>query len=272
MKTRILAFLSLLLAFASAHSGEGVLPEPGPEHGGLRLRLLVSEKEGKDGWSVRLDLLNTTKADITLRADWWHEAEQGDLKEYLEAAASIETWPPFAPWQGQVMAGHRTAPQPEEVVKAGGDLSVTWETDGRKLKNRVANPLSAQNPELWQPGLYSVHVVLVLKTGAGEFSLRSNEQLVRVGGSSAVPKHTYGSVIGVDEEKKTAQLGLGARQKVAAGDQFEVGHPYTGLWKVTITDVWPEYSIGSVEAIAVRKDRATFPERHMPATLVRTQR
>src|SRR5689334_21751553 len=120
----ILSLISLLLGVTSSHAMERIIYEPGPENGGLRLRLSLMPKDGKDGYLASLELLNTTKSDITVRADWWRDTETGGVKDYIESAASIETWPPIAPWIGQVHGPGRTAPQPEEVIKAGGTFAV----------------------------------------------------------------------------------------------------------------------------------------------------
>src|SRR5262245_55349009 len=81
-----LGFLGLLsLNLASALPANA--PEPGPEDGGLRLRLLVTPRAdaGKEGYDVTLDLLNVLDQAITLQARWRNESDGGDLTEYLDA-------------------------------------------------------------------------------------------------------------------------------------------------------------------------------------------
>ena len=84
----------LILVTLHLRAEIAALPEPGPEDGGLRMRLVVVPRTdaGKDGYDVRMDLLNTSERAITLRAGWESE-EGGDLKDYIEAATSIECVP-----------------------------------------------------------------------------------------------------------------------------------------------------------------------------------
>ncbi len=164
----------------------------------------------------------------------------------------------------------RTSPQPEHVLKAGEALSARWKSDARRLKNRVTNPNEVQNPEFPFPGLYSVHATVDVTTSEGTVRLRSNEQLVAVGGSRKMPKHTRGQLWEVDKEKKTALVGLGSLHKVEVGDQFEIGHPKGMHWRMTVTEVDPRYSRGNLELLT----RSTYPpyseppHRFMDATLV----
>lgn len=243
------------------------LPEAGPENGGLRLRLTVIPRAPgeKAGYEVRVDLLNTTTRAITLRAGWGND-NGGNLKDYIEAATSIECVPAVLPWSGGVRGPHRKLPQPEHLLHAGEVLSVTWRTEGWHLKNRVTNPNEVQNPEFPFPGMYSVHASLDAITSEGLVALRSNEQLVRVGGSHSMPKYTYGHLLEVGADGKTATLGIGSRHKVALGDQFEHLSKHTP-WKLTITRVSPAYSWGRLEMLS-EKPRGT-PRRGAGASLIR---
>ena len=142
--------------------------------------------------------------------------------------------------------GRRKSPQPEQVLEKGAVLSVRWQTQGRHLKNRVTNPNEVQNPEFPFPGLYSVHATLNVITSERTVPLRSNEQLVSVGGSRALPKSTLGQLAQVEADGKTAMLNLGSRHKIEPGDQFE--HNSKGdYWKLTVTKVEPTYSMGNLE-------------------------
>jgi len=268
MKTRmpILAFLILVAPHLGA-AESAALPEPGPEDGGLRMRLVVVPRTdaGKEGYDVRVDLLNTSERAITLRAGWRNE-EMGDLKDYIDAAMSIECVPAVRRWMGGVQMGHRKSPQPEQVLKPGEILPVRWQTDGRHLKNRVTNPNEVQNPEFPFPGLYAVHATVNVITSEGAFALRSNEQLVPVGGSRAMPKSTLGQLLQVEADEKTALLNLGSLQKIEPGDQFE--HNSKGdYWKLTITRVEPNHSVGSLELLKPPA-RLTPPVRGSEITLI----
>ena len=70
------------------------MPQPGPEAGGVRLRLVVSDREGFD---VRLELVNEGKQEVIVKSNWAPERE-GTFEEYLEEAASIESFPAIEPW------------------------------------------------------------------------------------------------------------------------------------------------------------------------------
>jgi hypothetical protein len=250
-------------------------PEPGPASGGLRLRLVVAPNPAENaqaGYNVRLELLNVSTGDITLRANWRRQENDGDFKDYLEAATSIETYPPVAPWIGQVLAGHRISPQPERVLKPGEVLSVRWRTTGRLLKNEVTDPNAVQNPQLAAPGLYSVHATVVVNTPRAPVRLRSNEQLVPAGGSREMPKHTYGELGAVDAGARTATLNLGSLHKVTPGDQFRIRTGMLDCWKLTITQVQPEFSTGRLEPEPMPMESSrrapNLPERRMTATLL----
>ena len=144
MKSRLLLLLALLF-FAALRPGlaEPAALEPGPENGGLRLRLTVVPNA--EGFEVRVELVNVSKQAIILRADWRGRGGQnGDLQAFVEAATSIETDPPITPWMGQVMQGPAPSPQPEQVLAAGDVLALSWKTLGRHLKNGVTDPLTVQ--------------------------------------------------------------------------------------------------------------------------------
>ena len=271
MTRRFLTFVfSALVVFVAQVLGEVLPAEPGPEDEGLRLRLTVTPRSDVEGYDVCLDLLNVADHAITLRAGWPHE-DPGDVKDYIEAATSIESEPAVAPWVGGVQAGSRKASQPEYVLSKRETLQMRWQTTGRHLKNRVTNPNEVQDPEFPFPGLYAVHATVNVITNERTVRLRSNEQLVSVGGSRAMPRYTLGQLIWVDAASKRATLNLGALHKVQPGDRFEVGHPKGAHWKLTITHVDPESSIGSVEVLTPANHPAysSFPQRLMEATLMR---
>src|SRR4051812_43158324 len=109
------AIISLLLS-ANARAQEGFAPvalsnlemldcaapvvpialsEPGAANGGLRLRLDVFPvASAKAGYAVKIKLFNVGSHDMTIEANWRTLGDQGDVKEYLEAATGIETYPP----------------------------------------------------------------------------------------------------------------------------------------------------------------------------------
>jgi hypothetical protein len=266
----------LLLTPAVTRSGADPPPlGPGPESGGLRLRFAVTPNPpatGQEGYDVRLDLLNVSDHDITLRANWRRQENDGNLNAYLEASTSIETYPPIAPWIGQVQEGRRISPQPERVLQPGEVLSLRWQTTGRQLKNGVSDPNAVQNPQFPTPGLYSVHATLVAHTPQGPVRLRSNEQLVPVGGGREMPKHTYGQLGEVDAAAKTATVNLGSLHKIKPGDQFRIRTGMLDFWKLTITHVNSEFSSGRLEPEPMPAESSrrapNVPERRTNATLL----
>ncbi|MGI8980423.1 MAG: hypothetical protein ACR2FY_14440 [Pirellulaceae bacterium] len=209
----VLGTLALMLPAVHAAAD----PEPGPEDGGLRLRLVATPRsaENKEGFAVRIDLVNASQRTITVQAGW-EDDDSGSVKDYFETATSIECVPALPPWIGGVQAkvGGRSSPQPTHVLKSGETLSASWQTSGRQLKNRVSDPTVVQNPTFPFPGLYSVHASVDFITSEGTVRLRSNEQLVAVGGSRAMPRHTYGPLWSINGEQKTATLGLGSLHKL----------------------------------------------------------
>lgn len=271
MKARVLMFAPLILAVLISRA-LGELPEPGPEESGLRLRLVVNDRPtgGKEGYEVRVDLVNGSTHPVPLRAHHWRsERRDGGFKEFVEAEVSIESYPEIEPWQGQVMASlARTISEPEYTLKPGEALSVAWRTTGRHLKNRVTNPLEVQNPEFTQDGLHSIHAAIVLIADAHPVRLRSNEQLVPIGGSRRMPKSTYGPLWSADETTRTAMLGLGSLHKVNLGDEFLIHSGIIGLtWTLTITNVEPDHSVGTLKP-SQTDPLPSFPWRGSHAALI----
>lgn len=270
MKTRLLILTLLFLVTLNLRAAEpAALPEPGPEDGGLRMRLVVVPRTdaSNEGYDARVDLVSTSEQPITLRAGWGGENE-GDVKDYIDAATSIECVPAVQRWMGQVGMGHRKSPQPEQVLKPGAVFSVRWQTEGRHLKNRVTNPTVVHNPEFPFPGLYSVHATVHVITSEGTVALRSNEQLVPVGGSRVMPKSTLGQLSHVEADGKRAMLSLGSLQKIKPGDQFEYKF-MSAQGKLTVTTVKPDYSWGNLEVIF--PTNGTPPARLTEVTLIQKQ-
>jgi hypothetical protein len=172
---------------------------------------------------------------------------KGGFDAYVEAALSIESYPAFELCRAQVLGPREGVAEPEYMLKAGKVLSVKWHATGRRLKNTVSHPLEVQNPNFTENGLYSVHGTITVAVAGRPVRLRSNEQLVPIGGSREASKHTYGQLVWVDEKRKMATLRLGLLDKVAQGDQFRIDSMYKGpIWTLTITEVRMEYSSGNL--------------------------
>lgn len=260
----------LALMFAGLLRANGFVPEPGAESGGLRLRLRVSPSPNatNDVCEVHLDLINVTTRPINLTASWRLESDKGDFMEYLAAAVSIETVPPIAPWLGQIFVGNRKSPQPAYELHPASPLSLAWTSPGRRLKNKVSNPLAVQNPSFPKDGLYEVHAAVTLQTENGPVFLRSNAQQISVGGSERMPKYTCGTIRVVSETNRSVILELGSAQAVSQGDRFRV---YTGIigmnWCFTVTNVGPTHSLGSMAASSP-KTESLFPKSGAMAVLI----
>jgi hypothetical protein len=261
------ALLAVILALPQL--GLTADPEPGPESGGLRLRFAATPRSG-EGFDVRIDVLNISNRPITLHTDWQGEAS-GSLKDYLEAATSIECEPAIEPWRGGTQATPNTPTQSTQELKAGESLSISWQTSTRRLKNRVSHPARAENPVFPYPGLYSVHARLDLLTDKGKFRLRSNEQLVSVGGSVAMPKHTYGQLWSVNPERLTATLGLGSLHQVQVGDQFDMSSKQD-FWRLTITEVSDRFSQGKLTRVDDPAENPSQPPRPFTNATLRQDR
>jgi hypothetical protein len=267
MKRRSLNCIGLMLgllccAACSAHAEQVV--EPGPENGGLRLRLMVTKRSTprEGGFDVRLEVINASADKVTLRTGW-ESNEEGDVKDYLRLHASVETYPPIEPEKGATGSREvRTTPQKELTLAAGETLSLNWQSTGRRLKTESV--LGVENPELVEPGLYSVHVTLNAITATGTHRLRSNEQLVMIGGSAKQPRHTYGHITSIG--RKVSAFSLGSLDGVKVGDEFAITSK-SGSWKLTVVDVGPRYS--DVTITGSGEDGASEPQLGAGATLVR---
>jgi len=220
------------------------LPQAGPENGGLRLRLRVVPDGSNGTYSVRADLINVTTKPLTLSAIWAYDGDKGDFKDYLESALSIETEPTIVFFGIQVMADHRTKPQPTVVIPANGSASVEWKSSGRRLKNKLTRPLEVMNPYFPTDGLFSVHAEF--KVGVSGLDkpvlLRSNEQLVPIGGSLHAPKASSAAVIATAPDRNQATLDRGALHGVEVGDEFLVRTGMGDFWLLTISSVQDRWS------------------------------
>lgn len=215
----------------------------GPENGGLRMRMKLDTSPKSSTTKMEVEITNVSDKPVTLRGGWEDDGHTGDLKEYIEAAVSIETTPAIQPWMGQVAMRGAPEEQPKLTLKPGESLTVSWSTDGKELKNKVSNPLFVQNPEFPMPGLYAVRATLAISTGGEPILLRSNEQFFAAGGASALPKSTYGWLREVDKDG-TALINLGSLEKIQVGDQFRIRTAYSEYYRLSITRTEPNWSTG----------------------------
>jgi hypothetical protein len=260
----IVSFALLVLGSLGIAKDESPI-EAGPENGGIRLRFVVRSlpRSGEEGFDVRLDLINTTEKPITLLTGW-ESTEPGDVKQYLTAAANIETSPRIARPRGATgFLAERTEPQKRHDLGPQETLTLQWQTARRMLKNESL--FFSANPEFTEPGLYSVHVNLHVITDSGNYPLRSNEQLVSIGGSRSQPKATCGEILTVSPDRTKAEIDLGTFDKVAVGDRFDISSKLFS-WRLTITAVGEKSSEGTLEKLSSEGDSA--PTRRDEAILI----
>ena len=264
----LLLVLGMAVFFLSAAYADPVATDAGPENGGLRLHLKITpEASGSDEkYHVWVDLLNVSDHPIKLVAEWDDDSQMGDFKNYLESVVSVETYPEIRPVYSSIVAGHRTSPQPEYMLPANGALSLEWTSTGRRLKNKTISFYTTLNPAFPSDGLYSVHFTAKLRLGEPETNqppakldprvemflnsqprgavfLRSNEQLVSVGGKQELPQSTLARVLSTDTNKLTARIDLGMQQKVKPGQEFGI---LSTAWKVRVTKVESSASEGDL--------------------------
>lgn len=271
--SKITCFAAMLLLGAALCLGEDIeteaSPQPGPANGGLRLRLVVdTEREAQeDVFHVRVDLTNVTDKPIIVSADWPYDQDKGDFEDYFESAVSILTHPEIMFWGIQVRADHRKHPQPQRTLAANESFTVKWTSKARRLKNKLIRPLANMNPYLPSDGLYGVHAQLLLHV-AGQPTpvlLRSNEQLVPVGGSNQPPKHSIARLLDVSEDHKKARISLGSLHGIEIGDQFMIRKAYGYFWRLTVTEAQLRSANATLEAHHIMENiRQVFPAHAYP--------
>ncbi len=243
MKTRFgirftaVVFAALLvLSAASGYLAGQALPDPGPESGGLQMRLVVntSRANGNDSREISLELLNVTKEPLKLSAQWPYEKDKGDFAEYLKQAVNFIASPEIGPWEGQTMASDRKSPQPEYTLMPDAPLVIKWNTTGRVLKKVENFILDMRTQPLPTDGLYTVHAVVIIGVDGGTVTLSSNEQKVPVGGSTEPPKYSTGRIVRCDPETLIAAIDIGRLHKITPGDCFTVRTGMSEFWRLTI--------------------------------------
>ncbi|HUR46879.1 MAG TPA: hypothetical protein VMZ27_13455 [Candidatus Saccharimonadales bacterium] len=87
------------------------------------MRLHVIPVPNAEGYNVRVDLMNETKREVTIRADTKAGPEPTSLNDYIELSTSIETYPTIVPWIGGVAQRLRNGLPAEYVLPAGEVIS-----------------------------------------------------------------------------------------------------------------------------------------------------
>lgn len=277
-------FVALLIFGSGICSAQGMepetLPQPGPENSGLRLRLVISSERlsNQDVHHVRLDLVNVTGQALTIVGNWPHENE-GDFGEYCESAVSIHTYPEIIEWGIQVHRDTRESPQPRRTIPAQGMLTVQWTSSGRQLKNKVSRPNDNPNLSFPSDGLYGVHAGLVVRLGNGVtgrdmpyVELRSNEQLVSVGGSEQAPKQALVQLYNVAADHTASEINGGSINGLDVGDKFEMRTGMSTFWQLTITETRDHSATGDLVVLPGRIERELeeheFPRQGTSARLL----
>jgi hypothetical protein len=191
-----------------------------------------------------MELLNVTKEPIVLQADWPYDQDKGGFTEYVEQAVNLVASPEIGPWEGQIMEPDRKLPQPEYVLTPDTPLVLKWNTTGGSLKNKENRVLDMRTQALPTDGLYTVCAFVAVRTKDGPLTLKSNDQKVPVGGSTATPKHPFGRTIRVDADTFRAAIDLGSLQRITTGDRFVLRTAMQSFWRLTIDRVEQKESEG----------------------------
>ena len=106
----------------------------------------------------------------------------------------------------------------------------------------------------------------------GTIRLRSNEQMVPIGGSYASPKHSLARLWSVNTNDSTAKIDLGISHKIETGDQFLIQTGALEFWNLQIRRIENDYSEGQLIPVTwmwqhPTKPKPGFPREGAPAAL-----
>ena len=265
------------------------LPTPGPERDGIRVRLIVESErvDDNDEFRVRVDLINVSDNTINLSGDWPHH-RSGTFPEYVKAAAGIRTDPDIMLWGIQTMATRPPAPRSDYTLASGETLTVEWTSQGRRLKTGVIFPNTTRNPYFPVDGLFRVtaEIPLFVQTpksdsdnaDTGETQpaarrkilLRSNEQLVSIGGSTRAPKATMVKIGHLHEDGKSCNISAGQLSGAEKGDAYLARTGMGVFWKLTVTEVHDHHSVAEFTLQPIRESELPRVRPHEKLTAGRS--
>ena len=214
-----------------AYGGE-VLPEPGPQNGGLRLRFVAhsSHEDGADRHDMRLDLINVGDEPVILETKFIYEEEGQYVEDYLRLKVTFTSVPEVMRFgRGQTGGTSRESPQPKKVIEPGGYLPVFWTVEG--------NVLGSWQP-FRRPGIHLIRAHLdVPLADDTQVRLWSNEQPIVIGGVQRAAAASTATVIHSDEAAKMVSLNVGTLDGVKVGELFRVSRPMQGYWTLKVKEV-----------------------------------
>ncbi len=237
-----LPVIGMLVALTAAQgSSQADLPEPGPENGGLRLRLsiITSRQDTNDVYSVRLGIINVSSEPVILVGQPGYERHAKDYATFLKSIVSFVTFPEILPPLGQTAGIEPKSAPPKTTIKPQEEFVVRWRSSGRRLKRQ---DYLNTTPCFPSEGLYGVRAKVVIRTEEGrEILLFSNQQRVCVGGSVELPKHATARITRTDVKNNAVIIDLGTHHKIQVGDRFHVSGGHMGYyWELTVssTSAW----------------------------------
>ena len=181
----------------------------------------------------------TLKAQETLTLEWTSVGRK--LKN--KVAHILETKNPTFPTEGlySVHASIRLC-----LATNGWDGSAS---NVSTLPGKTRHPATNIQPNRLEE-FENFHKRVIASQPQGNVFLRSNEQLVPIGGSRQLPKYPLGKVTWADTNQNTAAIDLGSLQRVEVGDQFKVWTGYISYnWTLNITRVEKSSSEGRLEPL-----------------------
>ena len=268
VSSTVLMFCGFLMSTGVGTGAAPVLPDPGPENGGLCLRLVIVPGPQGDSRTINMELLNTGLKAVSLVGEWDYEEDKGDYEAFFAKRMAFVTYPEVQPESFQTAGGRRNASQPAYELAPGKSLSVSWRSQGRQIRQQ--SPFSGTTPLLPSPGLYGVKATIVLLTKAGaRVLLVSNEQPMIVGCVRTLPKYATGYVVSANQEKNLVMIDLGSDQKIEKGDTFVMHWGLQASWRLTVVNVETWSSEGTTSRLHHdgRPETPQFPREGWLATL-----
>lgn len=267
----VLVVLGMLVPVCAKAGTTASLPEPGPENGGLRLRLVITPQGTGGIHTVTVELQNTGPRAVNLVGEWDYEENSGDYKAFFERWVRFLTYPEVQPESFQTAGGERHSPQPEQGLSPGESLIVSWSVTGNQIRGQ--SPFPGTTPVFPSPGLYGIKasILVVTKEGA-RILLVSNEQPLAIRGSRGLPKFATARILSANPDRNQVKLDVGSDQRIEPGDTFEARWGLMASWRITITKVSAWSSVGSVKLLRGElpphlPEHLRFPQEGWQATL-----
>lgn len=241
-------FCGCLLSAALGADTPTRLPDAGPENGGLRLRLVITQEREVSSNTVTVELQNVGPKTVVLVGEWDYQENRDGYQAFFEKRIGFVTYPEVQPDSFQTAGGERRSPQPQYELGAGKSLAISWKTKGNQI--RQDGPFPGTTPVFPSVGLYGVRASIVVLTKDGRrILLVSNEQPFIVGGVSILPKYATAHVVSVNRDQNAGTIDLGSEQRIEKGDRFVIRWGLQASWRLTVTNVHTWGSDGSIAVV-----------------------